>query len=103
MEPASCQFSGALNFVVAAIFSENLYFPELLTDYVIRKLNFWKISFIVVLVNRAYCSLPYYFLRRTTSSSSYSNHSLFLHPHLFAIHVPNAAESNSRYDLVTLK
>ena len=42
MEPASHQFSGTLNFVVAPIFSEKLGSPELLTVYVV-KMNFWKI------------------------------------------------------------
>jgi hypothetical protein len=96
-------FSGALNFMVDTIFSENLGSPELLTDYVLSKMNFWKISFIVFLGNTGYYSLPYYFMCRTLSSSSYSHYSLFLHPHLFVSHVPNAAKSNSRYDLVKLK
>ena len=47
MDPASYQFFGALNFVVASKFSENLGSPELLTDYVVRNSNFWEISFIL--------------------------------------------------------
>jgi len=59
MEPASCQIFGALNFVVASIFSENLGSPELITDYVARHLNLWEISFIVFLVIFVYQIILY--------------------------------------------